>query len=141
MQTVGQPKSELKTRALLAKQRMKMGYWQQIMCERETMLEKAGENERSKKLISEVKREEIRRDAEIILHIDTAGRDEKMYEKVKCILSADELVTNPIGRLIEREIYESMDEEARQRYILKLSSKFRELKERFIKENIGKGIS
>ena len=41
---------------------------------------------------------------------------------------------NPIGQLVDRTVFDKLDEANRQRYILELSAKFRELRERYYKE-------
>lgn len=130
--------SELKKRALLAKQRLKMGYWQQLMQERELMLNKVGKTDRNEKLISEVQRAEINRDANIIINNPLINRDEALYKKVKKILDENEYVTNPIGQLIDKKEYEKLDSSGQQRYILELSKKYQELRERYYKERSSK---
>lgn len=131
--------SELKKRALLAKQRMKMGYWQELTRQREAMLNKAGNNSTNLQTIKEVQRAEIIRDANVIINNPIINRDECLYNKVKEILDEDEFVSNPIGRLVEKERMMEMDDAARQKYILDLSQKYRELKERYYKERIKEG--
>jgi len=128
--------SELKKRALLAKQRMKMGYWQELMRQREAMISKAGDTAPNLQLISEVQRAEIRRDANIIINNPLESRDEALYANVKKILDEDEYASNPIGRLIEEERYAALDESGKQRYVLELSKKYKELKDRYLKERI-----
>ena len=44
----------------------------------------------------------------------------------------------PIGRLIDKEVYMSLDEGGKQRYVLELSKKFRELSERYYSERANK---
>ena len=131
--------SELKKRALLAKQRMKMGYWQELMRQREVMLNKAGNNSTSLQAIKEVQRADIIRDANVIINNPIINRDENLYHKVKEILDEDEFAANPIGRLIEKDKLMQMDDAAKQKYILDLSQKYRELKERYYKERIKDG--
>ncbi|MCL2676060.1 MAG: hypothetical protein FWE84_05735 [Firmicutes bacterium] len=126
--------SELKKRALLAKQRMKMGYWQQLMDEREKMLSKVGNTEQNVQLISEVQRAEIKRDANVFINNPVVSRDEALYKRVKLILDENEYVSNPIGRLIDKDEYERLDDGGRQRYVLELSRKYSELRERYYKE-------
>lgn len=127
---------ELKKRAILAKQRMKMGYWQELMRQREAMLTKVGKTAGNIQLISEVQRAEVKRDANIIINNASVNRDEELYRKVKIILDKDEYTGNPIGQLIDSKEYESLDDGGRQRYVLELSKKYRELKERYYKERI-----
>lgn len=136
METVKQ--GELKKRALLAKQRMKMGYWQRLMDEREQLLRSAGNTQSNARIISEVQRAGVRRDVEIIVNKASAAKDEALYEKVCTILDGDEYSTNPLGRLMDKAEYDGLDDAGKQRYILELSKKYRELKERYFKERIGK---
>ena len=109
---------ELKRRAQLAKQRLKMGYFESAQSE--TDLPDSGN-------VSFI--------ASYARFTDTAtSRDEKMYKKVCAILDRDEATINPIGQLIDNEIYSTLDAAAKQRYILELSNKFRELKDRYYRE-------
>ena len=128
--------NELKKRALLAKQRMKMGYWEQMMKDRDKMIGEVGSTFEGKKLVSDYQRDKYNRDFNVT--VCKAAQDEKLYEKVCCILESDEIVMNPIARLIDNDEYENMDSETKQRYILELSAKFRELKERYYRERISK---
>ncbi len=125
--------SEIKRRALLAKQRMKMGYWQKLQAERDRM--NAETEDRGKiEMASTLRRREFERTNKMALGDDFAEKDEKLYVKVKDILERDENTTNPIGQLVDRTVYDSLDEANKQRYILELSAKFRELRERYYKE-------
>ncbi|MBE5731335.1 MAG: hypothetical protein E7350_05275 [Clostridiales bacterium] len=127
--------SELKKRALLAKQRMKMGYWEQMMRDREKLISEVGSTYENQRLISDYQREKYKREFNITVS-KHASKDEELYQKVRKILDSDELVVNPISQLIDKEEYEGMDTEARQRYVLELSAKFRELKERYYREKM-----
>ncbi len=110
---------ELKKRAWLAKQRLKMGYWQSV---------RAGDGARP------VIKNEIADRASATAN----ARDEKMYRTVCEILDSDEVTSNPIGRLIDGEVYSKLDPAGKQRYILELSHKFRELQERYYREKAAK---
>ena len=129
--------NELKRRALLAKQRMKMGYWEQMMKDREKLINEVGSTYEGQKMVSDYQREKYNREFNVTVNRFTS-KDEQLYEKVCEILRADEFVINPIARLIDKTEYDNMDNEARQRYVLELAAKFRELKERFYKENMSK---
>lgn len=112
---------ELKKRAWLAKQRLKMGYWQSV---------KDGDV-----AIASTVRPETRYDKSVAA---AQARDEKMYRRVCAILDSDEVTSNPIGQLIDNEIYSKLDPAGKQRYILELSNKFRELQERYYREKAAK---
>lgn len=61
--------------------------------------------------------------------------EEKMYEIVSDIMRQSGVVINPIGCLMDREKFESLDYADRQRYVLKLSEIYIKLKARYIQEN------
>ena len=67
-----------------------------------------------------------------------AATDEVLYEKVCRILDADEDTMNPIGQLVDQDEFRRLDEGGRQRYILELSKKYRELKDRYYEERLSK---
>lgn len=130
--------SELKKRALLAKQRLKMGYWQKMYDEKMRALGEMGECGDKVRLVNDLQLEKVRRDENKALCAARADEEEQFYGKVCAILEEDENVTNPIGRLIDRDEFEKLDTDNRQRYILELSRKFREMRERYYRERVGK---
>ena len=127
--------SELKKRALIAKQRMRMGYWQSMSEEKEKALQAAGQGYASAHLVRGNMHAKFERDNNIVLGGSNAERDEALYRKVCSMMSSDEDVINPIGMLVEHEVYDTMDEIGKQRYILELSKKFRELTQRYYAEH------
>ncbi len=128
---------ELKKRALLAKQRLKLGYWEQLRAERERLLKTAGETDSAQRKVSELQRAKFSRELEQVVG-SSSERDEQLYRRVCEILDSEEDVMNPIGRLMDKERYTNLDDGGRQRYILELSKKFNELKERYYQERPGK---
>ena len=130
--------SESKKRAMLAKQRMRMGYWQQLKAERERVLQEVGESEENKFKVSEYQRAKLKRDTDLVINQPQAATDEVLYEKVCRILDADEDTMNPIGQLVDQDEFRRLDEGGRQRYILELSKKYRELKDRYYEERLSK---
>lgn len=129
--------SELKKRALLAKQRLKMGYWQRLERERREMEENSSMGERN---ITELQRAKIRRDAMFATDEQRFRQEERLYEKVCKILDEDSDTLSPIGQLIDKEKYQKLDECGKQKYILELSKKFRELSRRYYLEHVGKSV-
>lgn len=125
--------SEIKRRALLAKQRLKMGYWQRMREEQDRVAEATNDSAviRSARY---ARLREFEQQSRRALGDDFAERDERLYGKVRDMLDRDEDVSDPIGRLVDREVFDSLDDGNKQRYILELSAKFRELKERYYKE-------
>lgn len=126
--------SELKKRAYLAKQRLRMGYWDKIAGDKRE-LESKNTDARA---VAELQRARIGRDELMSVDRDRAKKDEKMYEKVCKILDEDENQTGPIGRLIDKELYVSLSEAGKQKYILELAEKFRELSRRYYAEHANK---
>lgn len=131
---------ELKKRALLAKQRLKLGYWEQLKAEREQLLKSAGDTNSAARKVSELQRAKFSRDMNSVVGAQDTTKDEQLYLKVCEMLDSEEDVMNPIGRLMDRARYDSLDDGARQRYILELSKKFNELKERYYQERPGKSV-
>lgn len=124
---------ELKKRCWLAKQRLKMGYWESLR--RDAERSENNDTNITHSIAVEYARR-LNREAEI-----AAGRttqtDERMYRKVCDMLDSSEVTLNPIGQLIEREVYDNLDPAGKQRYVLELSDKFRQLKERYYRERTG----
>ncbi|MBR2371529.1 MAG: hypothetical protein IKA90_01520, partial [Clostridia bacterium] len=61
--------------------------------------------------------------------------DEILYKKVCELLSQNKVVTNPIGMLVDREKMHQLTERGKQQYVLELSKKFKEMKERYYQES------
>ena len=127
---------ELKKRAVLAKQRLRMGYWQRLERERAEM--ERTRDDLDKRGIEELQRAKYRRDTMKAIDGDRAKSEEKMYDKVCKILDADSDTLSPIGQLIDKELYSKLDEFGRQKYVLELAEKFRELSRRYYLEHAGK---
>ena len=130
--------SELKKRAMLAKQRLKMGYWQKMYDEKQRALESVGGSMGGVRQVNEMTQEKVKRDELRAMKDSGADADELFYCKVCAILERDENTTNPIGQLIDRNEFDNLDESNRQRYILMLAQKFREMRERYYRERTGK---
>ena len=60
--------------------------------------------------------------------------DEKLYSKVKTILSENEDVINPLGKLVDKNKFFSLSEMDKERYIFNLAEKYRAMKERYKQE-------
>ena len=128
----------LKKRAMLAKQRLKMGYWQKMLEERQRALGELGASDESVQLVQSLQREQVRRDEQKALSAVRADEEESFYAKVRSILDEDENATNPIGRLIDHSCFEQLDENNKQLYILRLAEKFRQMRDRYYRERASK---
>ena len=100
--------SELKKLAQSAKNRLKMGYWDGA---------------------SAAEIAPTRAEAAI-----GYAAEEEMYAVVRDALSADECVIDPIGRLIDWDRFNKMDQAERSRYVLELSKIYLRLKDRYYRE-------
>lgn len=100
--------SELKRLAQSAKNRLKKGYWQGATAE-----------------------ESIPSHAESEIGY---AAEEEMYAKVREMLSADECVLDPIGRLVDRKRVRQMSFSEKNRYVLELAKIYARLKERYYRE-------
>ena len=64
-----------------------------------------------------------------------SDKDQMLYKKVCKIMEEDKIVINPINELIDKKYYETLSFESKQRYILDLSEKYRQMKERYDREH------
>lgn len=60
--------------------------------------------------------------------------DEKLYCKVKEILSENEDAVNPIGKLVDKSKFSALSPCEQERYLFELIDKYKKMKERFIQE-------
>ena len=72
--------------------------------------------------------------AEYKLVLLSGKEDEKLYCKVKEILSENEDTINPIGKLVDKTKFNNLSENDKERYIFNLAEKYREMKKRFERE-------
>lgn len=119
----------LKDYAKEAKKRLKSGYWQK-------------HNDNLNKKLEEAEKDGVSASNVTLYYTKKAEREIKrsddefeiFYLKVKEILDSEGFVSDIIGRLTEREVYEKLSYEQRQRYTFELSSKYLKAKERYIEE-------
>lgn len=57
--------------------------------------------------------------------------DQELYERVCKILLSDQVIINPIQELVDKKVYSALSLEAKQRYILDLTEKYKQMKLRF----------
>ena len=117
----------VKTLAKEAKMRMKKGFWKQ--CEKELENERSRAKERG---INESKME--RYFAEKVTTKMRGESPDEFYLKVRDLLLSEGEVSDAIGRLTDREYYETLSYSDKQRYTLELSEKYLRALERFKRE-------
>jgi len=128
--------SDLKLRAKLARDRLRQGFY----LKKEQELQDAIECAKNRGFgviadISNCKKLDVKREIELA-RSKTLEADEVFYKKVVALLQDDIDIIDPIGKLVDREVFDALSATARQKYILDLSAKFREMSERYQKECI-----
>ena len=119
--------NELKTYARAAKERLRSGYWNDRY-ERK--------NEKNEKLESA---DDLLKDYYKASKLEKRKKSEKELEEdrlypIVCSIIDEDDGLNPLGRLIDKRYYESLDFEGKQRYVFELSEKYRRLKQRYYEE-------
>lgn len=118
---------DIKDMARAAKQRLKNNFWDECkknFDEKTVNARELGLNEG--KVINSLK-------GRVKSEIKGEKQDE-FYLKVKKLLDAEGEVSDAIGRLTDREVYDRLSYEERQRYTLQLSGKYLQALEKYRKE-------
>ena len=112
-----------------AKRRLKSGFWQNYKKEMQLELDRAEKQGVSTSKVKEYYTEKVRG--------DISGADaetEKFYSRVKTLLDTVGEVSDALGRLTDKDYYNTLSYEEKQRYNLDLSSKYLKAVERYKKE-------
>lgn len=112
-----------------AMKRMKGGFWQNYQNDMNQDIERA---EKQGISTSKVKEYYVERATENIKNKATDKED--FYKRVKKLLEEEGEVSNAIGRLTDKEYYNTLSYEEQQRYNLTLSEKYLQAVERYRKE-------
>ena len=112
-----------------AKKRLKQGFWQKYHKDLDDQLTRAKESGISQSKVKEYYSCKISEDIK-----NTKDEFEKFYQKVKVMLDKEGEVSNAIGRLTDKEYFDSLDYDEKQRYTLNLSEKYIQAVERYRKE-------
>ena len=121
-----QPKS-FKSIAKEAKNRLKSGFWEN--CKEELR----GELARAKDAGVNESRAGHYFAGKVTCTI-RSGDDDAFYQKVKQLLLAEGEVSDAIGRLTDRAVFDTLSYEEKQRYTLTLSERYLKALERFRRE-------
>ncbi len=119
----------LKDYAKEAKKRLKSSFWQEYKSKVKTESTKAEEIGANKSKVVEYYQSKA---AVTIRGVNV--EDEKFYQDVKSILIKYGDVSDALGRLTDKDKFNSLSYDAKQRYMLELSEKYRKAKERYYKE-------
>ena len=122
--------SSFKKYAKQAKQRLRNNFWNEVILEREEFkqMEETGANTQSLRI---KQRQELK---EKIYNVNFES-DEEFYNRVKEILTKENVVTNPIAVLTDKKALQQMTDQQKQAYLLKLSNRYQQAVERFNKES------
>ncbi len=119
----------LKQYAKEAKKRLKQGFWQSYRKGLDTELKRAKEEGISETSVKEYYNKRVSDD----IKFNRAG-EEEFYAKVKNILDSEGEVSDAIGRLTDKEFFETLSYDEKQRYTLSLSERYLKAVERYKKE-------
>lgn len=122
-------KTQIKSLAKLAKQRLKSGFWEDCK-ERvnESVTKAKEEGEQPAEVIRYYKTEVTR------VIIGKNEEDEKFYQKVKAILEEFGEVSDIIGRLCDEDYMKTLTFQQREKYISEIATRYRECRERYYQE-------
>ena len=115
--------SNLKRLANIAKQRMKNGNYSATTI---NMGSRPKASEYFLQNAISLKRSKVEAEF-VIIDLD----DEKFEHKVRSIMECDDLICNPIGKLVDKAYYNTLDEIQKQHYILSLCEKYNKVKQKY----------
>ena len=118
-----------KTAAKEAKQRLKNGFWDGFREEKKKGVQRAMEEGLNASRVELYFQNKVQSDIR-----GRKDEEELFYQKVKNILLSEGEVSDAIGRLTDKNYFNSLDYVQKQRYILKLSEQYLSALTRFRRE-------
>ena len=120
----GKKSRSLRDEARLAKCRIKSGFWTECQENMDAQMEKARQQGLNESKAGRFFKAQVEAEIE--------GKKEDEFDiKVKQMLLSEGEVSNAIGRLTDKEYYETLSYEEKQRYTLTLSEKYLRALEKF----------
>ena len=116
-----------KALARQAKERVKTGFWQECKEGLDERMEKAKELGLNESKAGRYFKQKVSKSL-------LGEQEDEFYLTVKAMLLKDGEVSDAIGRLTDKEYYETLTYEEKQRYTLSLSEKYLRALERFRRE-------
>ena len=107
----------LRDEARLAKRRIKSGFWTECKEDMDAQMEKAREQGLNESKAGRFFKSQVEAKIE-------GKKEDEFYLKVKQMLLTEGEVSNAIGRLTDKEYYDTLSYEEKQRYTLTLSEKY-----------------
>lgn len=120
--------STFKEYAKRAKERMKNGFWENAQRSLQHEREVAATTGVSPRRVGE---EHRRRIEQQIYDYDGYRAEEEFYAKVVEMLSGDELVINPIMRLADKQLLETLSPQDKQVYLSGVAARYRKAVEKY----------
>lgn len=114
-----------------AKERMKSGFWTDVIEQREIDRKNAEKTGTSIEAVDKYYKKLVRHKVE---DKKLEPSEQELYNKVCEMHQREELVTNPLAELIDKQYMDTLDYNESQRYILNLSKTYIKLEERYKKE-------
>ena len=114
----------LRDEARLAKCRIKSGFWTECQENMDAQMEKARQQGLNESKAGRFFKAQVEAKIE-------GKKEDEFYIKVKQMLLSEGEVSNAIGRLTDKEYYETLSYEEKQRYTLTLSEKYLRALEKF----------
>ncbi len=123
-------RSEVKRMAKIAKARLKSGFWE---TQKVVIGQKTGTGDEAV-FVDDVMREYCKANY-VVKRSKTRDEliDESIYETVCQIIDEDDGL-NPLGRLINRQHYNTLGDAERQNYVFDLSERYNRLSQRYLHE-------
>ncbi len=116
----------LKQLAKEAKNRLKSGFWQNYENRVQIEMMKAEQMGVSKSKVKDFYTQQVTNEIK-----NNQKEEEEFYLKVKKLLDEEGEISGAIGRLTDREVYDGLTYEEKQRYNLELSEKYIKAVERY----------
>ena len=123
-ETNGKKARTLRDEARLAKRRIKSGFWKECREDMDAQMEKAREQGLNESKAGRFFKSQVEAKIE-------GKKEDEFYLRVKEMLLSEGEVSNAIGRLTDKEYYETLSYEEKQRYTLTLSEKYLRALEKF----------
>jgi len=120
--------STYKEYAKRAKERMKNGFWEKAKQNIQTEKQVAATMGLNVRKVGEEQHRKLERQ---IYDYDGFCQEEEFYARVKDILNSDEIISNPIMRLADREYMNRLSPQEKQTYLTKLAARYREAVEKY----------
>jgi hypothetical protein len=122
-------KKTLKDYAKEAKKRLKSNFWQDYKSKVTLESERAEEIGESKSKIVEYYQSKV-----AVSIRGVKSEDEEFYKRVKALIDTYGDVSDALGRLTDKDYFNSLSYDGKQKYMLELSKKYRIAKERYYSE-------